>query len=257
MKNYNSEEDPGRDWMLELQNGNAQAFDSIVVHYEHSVRLFILRYLRDKNRGEDLAQEAFIRVYKARNRYEPTAKFRTWLFTIVTRLCLNEIRGQKRQNQVFASQASTDEAQENLMGNVPDESIETPQDKVEREELQDVLQDAIDSLPEKQRIAILLLRQHECSYQEIASQMEASPQAVKSLLNRARENLRLKLSSYREGRLKNSSPSDPLPKETRHRPGEIPPQQANDQPGSGFLLGRNILPNLNSPLSGSPNTESK
>lgn len=223
--------------MLELQQGDLQAFDRIVLHYERPVRMFITRYLRDRDRGEDLAQEAFIRVYKARKRYEPTARFRTWLFTIVTRLCLNEIRGLKRHNRLFLRQTRGEDPSEDLMARLPDEAIETPQEKVEREELQDVLQAAIDSLPEKQRIALLLLRQNECSYQEIATQMDASPQAVKSLLNRARETLRHKLSSYREGR----ATVRPAEAKKRSRPGGSPATSAwlgeNRLPGTGRSTG--------------------
>lgn len=193
--------------MLALQNGDSGAFDSIVLHYERAVRKFIGRYLRDAARTEDLAQEAFLRVYRARDRYEPTAMFRTWLFTIVTRLCLNEIRSRARQRKVFVVVSSggdaggTDE-QESFFSTVADNSLETPLESLERDELQEVLQQAIDELPGKQRIAILLLRYEDASYQEIAAALGVSPMAVKSLVNRARENLRSRLASYRQGKWK-------------------------------------------------------
>ena len=219
--------------MLEVQAGNMEAFNSIVLHYERSVRLFIGRYLKDSIRAEDISQEAFLRVYKDRDRYEPRAKFRTWLFTIVTRLCLNEIRGLSRQSKVFTASGGRSrgdgDGSDDFLQEVPDRDTESPADRAERRELQDVLQESIDGLPGNQRAAILLLRHHECSYQEIADALGLSPQAVKSLINRARETLRGKLSAYRDGKFQNlsrttrkSTEQNPESRDSRWTPGGVP-----------------------------------
>lgn len=196
-------DDPGRDWMLSVQGGDMQAFDAMVRHYQAPVLHFIGRYLSDAARSEDIAQEAFFRVYKARHRYEPTAKFRTWLFTIVSRLCLNEIRGQRRRRRVVLDGAfpgrGQDETGEDLMAAVADDRGETPAAMAERRELETVLQRCIDSLPHNQRAAILLLRAGSPPYQEIADTLEITVPAVKSIINRARETIRQCLDSYRIG----------------------------------------------------------
>ena len=92
----------GRELMLAFKAGDSSVFDDIVYRYQKPVQNFLRRYLRDQNRMEDLTQEVFIRVYKSRERYEPRAKFRTWLFTIATRLALNEIRAIRRRRRVFS-----------------------------------------------------------------------------------------------------------------------------------------------------------
>ncbi len=195
--------DPGKRWMLAFQAGDERAFDEIVRHYHDGVRRFVGRYFSDPHRAEDISQEAFVRVYRARKRYRPTAKFHTWLYTIVTRLCLNEIRSRRRERRAIPIQSGVgpqpDIAEADPARSIPDPRTEAPQAVIEREELEDVLRDAIDGLPDNQRIAILLLRFHEASYREIAEVLGISTMAVKSLVNRAREALRGKLGRYRAG----------------------------------------------------------
>lgn len=189
--------------MLSVQKGDLDAFESIVRHYQAPVINFVGRYFSDRARSEDVAQEAFFRVYKARKRYEPTAKFRTWLFTIVSRLCLNEIRNHQRRSRFFttsSSSATDSDSGRDLLGQVPDEHMETPLETVERQELEETLQDCIDALPHNQRAAILMLRGQETSYQDIADVLEVTVPAVKSLVNRARETIRQALGSYRAGK---------------------------------------------------------
>jgi RNA polymerase sigma-70 factor (ECF subfamily) len=200
--------DPGRGWMLALQKGDSRAFDSIVLHYEKPVRHFIGRYLADDARAEDLAQEAFLRVYRARKRYKPTAKFQTWLFTIVTRLCLNELRRQARQRRVFTSPrgrsglANENDAEDDYLENVADTRLESPHETLERGELAEILRKAIGDLPENQRAALLMVRFNDTRYDEIAEVLGVSDKAVKSILSRARQRLRETLTAYREGKRK-------------------------------------------------------
>ncbi len=202
------EDDAGCQWMLAFQRGDPEAFNRIVLHYQERVRQFIGRYLGDADRIDDLAQEAFLRVYRARKRYQATAKFRTWLFTIVTRLCLNEIRSRKREKKNFAVQKAPPAAEsgerpaEDLLQSVADPRGEDPGSALERRELEEVLEQAIARLPENQRAAILLLRFEEARYHEIAAALGVSAMAVKSLLNRARESLRNCLEEYLDGKRK-------------------------------------------------------
>ncbi|MBI4583776.1 MAG: sigma-70 family RNA polymerase sigma factor [Planctomycetes bacterium] len=200
------EGDAGCRWMVAFQRGDREAFNRIVLHYQEGVRQFIGRYLGDADRVDDLAQEAFLRVYRARRRYRPTARFHTWLFTIVTRLCLNEIRSRSREKKNFAVEraspaaASGERPSEDLLQSVADRRGEDPESALERRELEEVLRNAIGRLPGNQRAAILLLQNEETPYHEIAAALGVSVMAVKSLLNRARESLRKCLEDYRDGK---------------------------------------------------------
>jgi RNA polymerase sigma-70 factor (ECF subfamily) len=203
------EDDPGQEWMLAFKSGDLKAFDQIVLHFESPVRRFIRRFLRDTGRAEDLAQEAFVRVFHARRRYQPSARFRTWLFTIVTRLCLNEIRAEARRRKVFIPLQSLQEAPprpQAVAAAFGDSKSETPAQRLERRELEEVLDEGIRSLPESQRLAMLLVRHENFSYLEIAERLGVSLMAVKSLINRAREAMRARLNGYLEGKNQGQAP---------------------------------------------------
>jgi RNA polymerase sigma-70 factor, ECF subfamily len=190
---------PGRGWMLAFQDGDQSAFDRIVIHYRGMVWRFIGRYLQDLDRAEDLSQEVFLRVYRARKRYRPTAQFRTWLFTIAARLCLNDLRSRRRERRVIIPlpQAGKDAGPErDLLQTVTDPDSERSGDRLELSELEQAVDEAIAGLPPAQRAAVLLLRFEELSYREIAEALGISAMAVKSLINRARENLRSSLGRY-------------------------------------------------------------
>ena len=191
----------GQQLMLAFQAGDESAFDDLVREQAASVKHFLFRYLRDQHRAEDLTQEVFIRVFRSRDRYVPSASFRTWLFTIATRLALNEIRGVRRRRRVFSEvDASADgEDRQAPWESAPDAREPSPESKVEEAELDEVLSLWIDELPENQRAAVLLSRMQEMPYKEIASTLDVSVMAVKSLLMRARETLRQRLERYRGG----------------------------------------------------------
>jgi RNA polymerase sigma-70 factor (ECF subfamily) len=189
--------------MLAFQAGAEAAFERIVLHYQSTVRRFIGRYTRDRDRAEDLAQEAFLRVYQARGRYQPTAGFKTWLFTIVTRLCLNDLRSRRREGRVIARlpRAPSGGEEEEMLACVADRRQEAAEELLLQKELEEAIDAAILELPPSQRAAILLLKLEELSYQEIAQTLEVSVMAVKSLINRGREALRSKLAHHlRAGR---------------------------------------------------------
>ncbi|MBI4603906.1 MAG: RNA polymerase sigma factor [Planctomycetes bacterium] len=196
-----AEGDAGARWMLAFQAGDDLGLDRIVDRYLASVLHFIERSVRDLGRAEDLTQDVFLRVYRSRARYRPTAGFRTWLFTIATRLVLNEARARRRRRRVFAEVGTRrgeegERGREDFWANVPDPSLETPLATVERKELERVLDRLIAELPRNQRIAIELQRTECFSYQEIAGVLRVTTMAVKSLLVRARETLRSGLERY-------------------------------------------------------------
>lgn len=173
--------------MLRLQQGDQTAFDELVMHYQRTVLNYAYRYLGDNQKAQDIAQETFIRIFKAYKRWRPQANFRTWLLTITTRLCLNEIRSRKRERKALSP--VTDTADINLMGNLPDNDARSPMDTTLAEERKRILHRAMDTLPENQKRALLLHKFEGLSYQETADIMEVSLEAVRSLLVRARKNL--------------------------------------------------------------------
>ncbi|MBN1420401.1 MAG: RNA polymerase sigma factor [Planctomycetes bacterium] len=190
-----------KELMLLFQRGEDAAFEELVVRYQVPVVNFAYRAIGDRARAEDLAQEAFIRVYRARSRYEPTASFTTWLFTIVNRLCMNEIRSRRREARAIREPFTRPGASVNaavlpgMAGRTPD----SPEEALEREERASLVREAILSLPPNQRQAVLLRRYEDLSYEEIARAIGVSVKAVKSLLVRARENLRKALEPYLRG----------------------------------------------------------
>ena len=190
--------------MRSLQAGDEGSFDLIVAHYQSGVFHFIRASIKDEGRVEDLTQEVFIRVYRSRQRYRPVARFKTWLFTIANRLMLNEVRAIRRRRRVFSdvpvqSSPADPSREEEFWGSVSDANAENPGDFAERRELEDVVKALVQRLPRNQRAAIELQRSERFSYLEISEILGVSPMAVKSLLVRAREKLKLGLEPYLSG----------------------------------------------------------
>ncbi len=178
--------DPDIDLMLRFKAGDEAAFDTLVGKHTRSVLNIVARYLTDRSQAEDVAQDVFVKVYKARLKYEPAAKFTTWLFRITVNHCLNEIRS--RRSQPVAS-APMEEL-------IEQPSPENPDDRMNSAELRSAVREALDGLPESQRMAVILARYQDLSYDEIAETMNLSLEAVKSLLFRAKENLKEKLKRF-------------------------------------------------------------
>jgi RNA polymerase sigma-70 factor (ECF subfamily) len=177
----------GRELMLRLARGDMRAFEEIVVKYEGAVRNFAYRYLRDERKAEDIAQDTFLRVYKARDRWRPDAKFHTWLFTITTRLCLNAIRARQRERRVIRPVTDTDG--HDTFASAPERRTPSPVEGALVAERAELIHRAVGELSDNQRRALLLHRFEGLSYQEVAETMAISLEAVRSLLVRARKNL--------------------------------------------------------------------
>lgn len=187
--------DPDAALMLRVKQGDTAAFTALVEKYKQPVMNLAFRTLRDETEAEDLAQTAFVQAWKSAGRYEPSAKFSTWLFTIARNLCLNEIRRRHRHPAESLDQ-TRDDSEDQLLHQVEDRRTSAAPDHVLRGELESKVDEALAVLPENQRTALLLCRQEELSYEEIAEVLGCSLSATKSLIHRARETIKAKLKPY-------------------------------------------------------------
>lgn len=175
--------------MLRVRDGCTTSFAILLERHRGPVIHFLYRMVQHQSVAEELAQEVFLRVYRSRATYEPTAKFTTWLFRIATHLALNWLRDGKHEK----GQESLDlEVGEGMSRQIPDRG-ETVEQKMLRETRFAEIRKAIEGLPEKQRAAVLMHKYQEMEYSQIAGALECSESAVKSLLFRAYETLRARL----------------------------------------------------------------
>jgi RNA polymerase sigma-70 factor (ECF subfamily) len=187
--------DPDALLMLRVKRGDRVAFTELVEKYKQPVMNLVYRTLHDETEAEDLAQVVFLQVYKSAKRYESRAKFSTWLFTIARNLCLNEIRRRSRHPADSLEEAHA-EHEDQPRQQYEDKSSVAPPEKLLHGELAQKIEEALAGLPENQRTAILLCRQEELSYEEIAEILGCSLSATKSLIHRGRETLKEKLKPY-------------------------------------------------------------
>lgn len=175
--------------MLRVRDGDAESFALLLDRHRAPVIHFLYRMLQNQAVAEELAQEVFLRVYRSRANYEASARFTTWLFRIATHLALNWIRDRNKEK----GQASLDEERDSGGTlQVADRQPTAEQELVARVRVDEVRR-AIASLPEKQRAAVLMHKYQELDYAQIASVLQCSESAVKSLLFRAYETLRSRL----------------------------------------------------------------
>lgn len=187
--------DPDAELMLRVKCGDRPAFETLVDKYKQPVLNLVSRTLGDSGEAEDIAQNVFIQVYKAAPRYTPTAKFSTWLFTIARNFCLNEIRRRSR-HPADSLDAPHRDHEEHPARQVADRRTTGPTDALLQVELEAKIQEAVADLPENQRTAILLCRQQELAYEDIAQVLGCSLSATKSLIHRGREVLKVRLKAY-------------------------------------------------------------
>jgi RNA polymerase sigma-70 factor (ECF subfamily) len=176
--------------MLRVRDGDEESFRVLLEKHRNPVVHFLYRMVRDEGVSEELSQEVFLRVYRSRGTYEPTARFTTWLFRIATHLALNWLRdGRNERGQVRLDDDGDGDAPAR---EVADRKPSVEQHMVYQARLREV-RDAIALLPEKQRAAVLMHKYEEMEYSQIAGVLECSESAVKSLLFRAYETLRARL----------------------------------------------------------------
>lgn len=181
--------------MQRVQQGDREAFAELVNKYQQPVIHFIYRTLPDVEEAEDLAQNVFVQVWKSAARYRTEAKFTTWMFTIARNLCLNELRRRSRHPaDSIESPAPGDE--EGNPRQFADARVSSADESVVREELVAKVDEAVRSLPETQRTALLLFKDDDLSYEEISKVLACSLAATKSLIHRARETLKARLKPY-------------------------------------------------------------
>ena len=184
--------------MLGVQAGDEVSFELLLQKYRTPVIHFLGRMVRDAALAEDLAQEVFLRVYRARGKYKPSAKFTTWLFRIATNLALNSVRDERhRQRDVSIDEPACEEGKGNAAAaiDVPSGESGALERLLARQRAQQILR-VIHALPEKQRAAVLLHKYQGMDYDEIARVLECSESALKSLLFRAYETLRIELAPF-------------------------------------------------------------
>ncbi len=175
--------------MRRLRQGDEEALAGIIARYSTQVTNLARRMLGDREAAEDVAQEAFLRVYQARDRFRPDSDFRVWLYRIVGNLCRNELRRRGRKPVELAGDVA------DRAGALP-HSESRPERAAESEALRAAIQDALQHLPENQRQAVLLRRYEGLSYAEIGQILGCSEGAVDGLLSRARSTLRKHLSDF-------------------------------------------------------------
>lgn len=190
--------DPDVRLMLQVRDDDAQAFEELMVRYQNRVVSLLAHMVGQRDLADDLAQDVFLRVYRARKRYVPGAKFSTWLFTITGNVASNALRTLARRKEVSVPQRTTDSAPHSLEAAAVAASSMLPTRLLEKSELCAAVQQAIGSLNERQRMAVLLAKFEHFSYAEIGEVMDMTPQAIKSLVSRARSNLREALQPYLE-----------------------------------------------------------
>jgi RNA polymerase sigma-70 factor, ECF subfamily len=191
--------DPDVRLMLQVREGNASAFEALVLKYQNRLITVLQHLVNDRSLAEDLAQEVFLRIYRARKTYVPTAKFSTWVYTITNNVANNAIRKSSRRREVnLLSSPSGTMRTRPLDTMAKEKSALMPTRQLDQREMSKILHDSIQSLSPRQRMAMMLSRFENLSYIEIAAAMQLSTQAVKSLLSRARVNLKEMLEPYLE-----------------------------------------------------------
>jgi RNA polymerase sigma-70 factor (ECF subfamily) len=176
--------------MLRVRDGDEDSFRVLLEKHRNPLIHFLYRMVQDQPVSEELAQEVFLRIYRSRGSYEPTARFTTWMFRIATHLALNWLRDEK--NERATERLDEDRGSDMPARELPDKKPSVEQRMVYQARLQEI-RDAISLLPEKQRAAVLMHKYREMEYAQIASALECSESAVKSLLFRAYETLRARL----------------------------------------------------------------
>jgi len=175
--------------MLRVKEGDGASFGKLLEKHRAPVIHFLYRMVQNQGVAEELAQEVFLRVYRSRESYEPTAKFTTWLFRIATHLALNSLRDGKNQR---LEERLDDDSPATPVRQVSDRRPSVEQTMVYQVRLDEVRR-AVAMLPEKQRAAVLMHKYEEMEYSQIAKVLNCSESAVKSLLFRAYETLRARL----------------------------------------------------------------
>ena len=184
------------DLMLRVRDGDHAAFEALVRRHQHAVYGTACRMLGDSVEAEDITQLTFLRIHRAAPKYQPTARFTTWMFAILRNLVFNEARRRKRHKGHVSLDAPVEFSDDATPRELAHPAQSGPDAETLQIELESQIQAALQSLPEQQRLAMVLLRYEDLSYEQIAEVLGTSVPAVKSLIFRAREMLRSRLKKY-------------------------------------------------------------
>jgi RNA polymerase sigma-70 factor (ECF subfamily) len=188
--------DPDTGLMIGVRDDQPGAFEELVERYQHRLVAVLHHLVGNAEEAEDLAQEVFLRVYRARKKYRARCKFSTWLFTIANNLALNTLRSRQRKPVVPLHTRDSGPLGPRPAEQLVVDSGQQPVQRIQQQELAAIIRQALDGLNERQRMAVLLNKFEDMNYAAIAEVMGLSSKAVKSLLCRARTNLRAALQDY-------------------------------------------------------------
>jgi RNA polymerase sigma-70 factor, ECF subfamily len=181
--------------MLRVKAGDDAAFEYLVQKYRRPMVSFMYRMAHNAAVAEDLAQEVFLRVYRSRANYEPSAKFSTWLYRIATNLAVNHARDTRHERPENTVSIDEPDQETGMTVDVPDGTLSAEEQIVRRERMAAIRQ-RVQSLPERQRTAVLMHKYQQMDYRQIAEVLKLSESATKSLLFRAYETLRVQLKEF-------------------------------------------------------------
>lgn len=182
--------------MLRVQEGDLVAFETLVDKYKQPVVNVVARIIHDPAEAEDIAQNVFLQVFKAAERYQVTAKFSTWLFTIARNLSLNELRRRSRRPASSLEAMTDSEDEGGPVRQIEDRRVSSAVDETLQAELVDKIDEVLGDLPVNQRTAIVLVKEKGMSYDEISAILGCSVSAVKSLIHRGRETIKSRIKPY-------------------------------------------------------------
>jgi RNA polymerase sigma-70 factor, ECF subfamily len=181
--------------MLRVKAGDDGAFEYLVQKYRRPMVSFMYRMAHNAAAAEDLAQEVFLRVYRSRANYEPSAKFSTWLYRIATNLAVNYARDTRHERPENTVSIDEPDKETGLTVDVPDASL-SAEERIMRKERMAAIRQRVQALPERQRVAVLMHKYQQMDYRQIAEVLKLSESATKSLLYRAYETLRVQLKEF-------------------------------------------------------------
>jgi RNA polymerase sigma-70 factor (ECF subfamily) len=188
--------DPDVQLMLRFRAGDEGAFRELFEKHGRAIVNFAYNFVGSKSRAEELAQDVFLQVYRAGARYEPHAKFTTWLYRIATNACLNEVRRPERRYRTRPLEHEAEDSRERGEIAFPDPDALSGESALAGRELEARIREVLGALPENQRAALVLSRVDGLSYREVADTLECSESAVKSLVFRATATLRKELEEF-------------------------------------------------------------
>jgi len=187
------------DVMLRVKTGDESAFAYLVQKYRRPMIGFMYRLCHNPSTAEELAQEVFLRVYRSRTSYEPTAKFTTWLYRIATNLAVNYARDTRHERPENTVRLDEPDRETGTTPDLADDSLTAEEQILKRERLA-AIRGRVNALPERQRVAVIMHKYQQMDYREIAGVLKLSESATKSLLFRAYETLREQLKEFVSGK---------------------------------------------------------